>query len=1077
MSSITRQPNKAPNGPNRRRSCSDSAISSDDDHERVEIDDRKGYRKARRQKLKVRRRWAQSIGLDVYRLPRFCGELTEHVRSVNDGPLDADGIREDEGFFSALTAPYEPPSPSRSPKIDWPRYCPPSSPAQKLNHDDSEARRVGCPPGLCTCAEEQDVDGDHSSDDDETILDSDHEVNHDLYTPSGKWENVRNSPIDGWETLMRIKVTPPLSVMLRKGVIAGNPITYISRLWNTDNVPRWKGFFSELALSASSRHLRPLQGTVVPRIINVYIEPGFVNVAMEPPHECFWIEASPDMPNILKHRCVEAFERLHAQGILHGDAELRHMLINADAKVTIIDFKAAATSVSLENVEMEEVGLRRATTEEIRLEMRKVKFKLDYDGARAKEREKLMRKKRGELRKEDVHDPPVDLHVLIFQWLEGCERPPTRFIVPGQTKEEVELAVERFMKKIGEMEGKESPIRETLGPVPPLEISRAIESTPKAPRSFAELKPLAVEESLLQPGPSSESQTEDRAVTHSAEVELASLTPGFGCFSPADMIKALSPPATIKPGNCDGQLPTLTVPSFDFQVSKWSDHSSGPENHKDTNQCTALHDTRIAPQSIQLSTFPVMRTFADVARKAIQVFGKIAGHTPVQSEMDPSQKQKAVNSSKRKRRLSESSASESSEYEARLRGKRLRRLMPSSLPSELTQQTVTPNPRAWSLMTPDQLKRTTKRKRESEGTSKLVWNTEQELRRKRRKLSELSDLSEASSSETEDDTARDRTARLRRTFGGPVTDEATLPLETLSTTRRDNVPRSDKAPSIIIRDYAYIPNKVPKAPYVPHPPTENRMAAERARHVCLTNAKACLEAGLSYPMTENQQGRLVPDLASSPYMFSAETFQEKQERKRREREMRVKGIGKAQRSFGSLKRNLDAQRTGRSAEFEERMLASWKDVSHRLKKKVASKVRFSMENLHGDGHGPSGGARSGVLRKMVRSVKETTGILKRPPPVKVFNYQARWEDEDDDAVSPKVGPKPERWDRSGGFGMLGVWVTDTRTKTEEAFREECALRVYESQRTIESVDGEWREEEERMEGVRRKEIESDSLAL
>lgn len=58
-------------------------------------------------------------------------------------------------------------------------------------------------------------------------------------------------------------VTPPLSIMLRKGVISGNPITYISRLyvhflsrtspradglrrWNTNNVPHWKGFFSEV---------------------------------------------------------------------------------------------------------------------------------------------------------------------------------------------------------------------------------------------------------------------------------------------------------------------------------------------------------------------------------------------------------------------------------------------------------------------------------------------------------------------------------------------------------------------------------------------------------------------------------------------------------------------------------------------------------------------------------------------------------------------------------------------------------------------------------------------------------------
>ena len=833
------------------------------------------------------------------------------------------------------------------------------------------------------------------------------------------------------------------------------------------------------------------------------------------------------MPDILKHRCVEAFGKLHAQGILHGDAELRHILINADAKVTIIDFKAAATCVPLENVEMEEVGLRRATAQEFKLEMRRIKFKLDYDSAREKEREKLMRKKRGELRKEDVLDPPVDVHVLNFQWLEGCERPPTRFVVPGQTKEQVELAARRFMKKIRDMErqvGKKvpaaqgrkpvsmvkeeeldvpevptasprpklmikipllsaprSPTRETAGPVsllPPIEISGA-EFTPKAPGSFAELKPLAVEEASLQPRPSNENQTEDKAVTHSAGNELASLIPGFGCFSPADMTKALSPATATKSGNYDGFISSPTVSSFDFPVVKWadgeSDHLSGSGDNRDTNQCTALQDIQTVQRPTQrstVSTFPAMRTFADVARKAIQVFGKIAGHTLVPSKIDSSQEQKAANSSKRKRGLSESSASESSEYEARLRCKRLRRLTSSSHPSKLPQPTLTPVPRAWSLITTGQ-SRTMKRKRGSEETSKLVWSTEQELRKKRRKLSELSNISDASSSETEDDTAGDRTVRLRRTSAGSATNEATL-FEVLSTTQGDSVPQSDKkAPPIIVRDYAYVSHKVPKAPYVPHPPTENRMAAERAKHICLSNAKACLEAGLSYPMTENQQGRLVPDLASSPYMFSAETFQEKQERKRRERDMRVKGVGKVQRSFGSLKRNLDARRTGTSAEFEERLLASWKDVGHRLKRKVAGKVRFNMENLRGDAHCHGGSADPGILRKMVR---KTTGILKRPPPIKVFSYQAPWEG-DDDVVSPKVGPRPERWDRSGGFGMLGVWVADTRSKTEEAFREECALRVCESQRTMESVDAEWREEEERMEGVRREEIESNFAGL
>lgn len=261
MTPITRQPNGAVNEQNRRRSRSDSAIqiewnvrqcpqlpdwalprsdydiascSSDDDHERVELGDRKGYRRMRRQKLKVRRRWTQTVGLDAFEVPRFCKELTEHVRSIGDGPLDADGIREDEGFLAALTAPCEPPSPSRN---------------HDLNQYDAGVRRAGCLPGLCTCAAEQCVD--NSSDDDEPIphLDKGYEVNHDLYVPSGKWEKTKHRSIDGWKTLMRIKgivfklipldtrlklrlaVTPPLSLMLRKGVIAGDPITYISRLY------------------------------------------------------------------------------------------------------------------------------------------------------------------------------------------------------------------------------------------------------------------------------------------------------------------------------------------------------------------------------------------------------------------------------------------------------------------------------------------------------------------------------------------------------------------------------------------------------------------------------------------------------------------------------------------------------------------------------------------------------------------------------------------------------------------------------------------------------------------------------
>jgi hypothetical protein len=230
--SSKRQPYNALDEPNRRRSSSDASVeyglrryrlpdwalprpdydiascSSDDDHERVELDDRKGYRKARRMKLKVRRRRAWTVGSGADRVPGFCGELTEHVRSLEEGPLEADEIEEDEGFFATLTAPYEPPSPSPGPKIDWASYSPSPAPVPKPHQRDSQVRCVGCPPGLCTCATtELDADNDNETDDDEDLshLDQDYEMGHDLYTPSGKWEVVRHCPIDGWETLMRIK--------------------------------------------------------------------------------------------------------------------------------------------------------------------------------------------------------------------------------------------------------------------------------------------------------------------------------------------------------------------------------------------------------------------------------------------------------------------------------------------------------------------------------------------------------------------------------------------------------------------------------------------------------------------------------------------------------------------------------------------------------------------------------------------------------------------------------------------------------------------------------------------------------
>ena len=126
-----------------------------------------------------------------------------------------------------------------------------------------------------------------------------------------------------------------------------------------------------MALYASPTYLRTLQGDVIPTIIGLYLVEGKISVAMELPHTSFWIEASPDMPDSIKKKCIEAFDKIHAFGVLHNDVELRHMLISAEGNPVIIDFQLSQAVKPLS-----ELGVAACTEEEIKLEKRKVKLNL-----------------------------------------------------------------------------------------------------------------------------------------------------------------------------------------------------------------------------------------------------------------------------------------------------------------------------------------------------------------------------------------------------------------------------------------------------------------------------------------------------------------------------------------------------------------------------------------------------------------------------------------------------------------------------------------------------------------------------
>ena len=231
----------------------------------------------------------------------------------------------------------------------------------------------------------------------------------------------------------------------------------------------------QLALYKSSRYLLPLQGDVVPHVMGVYTRPGKIDIAMELPHPVFWMEASASMPVVLKDRVVEAFRKLHGRGIVHGDVALRHILIGADARVTLIDFQASRADEP-----NDELGLAMTYSGEKDLEIRRVKFLLNMDSARKKEFKKskaaLRRSERNNRREqrrrellrhgittglpldepeslEDINEPPVPLDELERYWMEDANDDPRRFIVPGISESEVAEAISSFLRCIKDIEG------------------------------------------------------------------------------------------------------------------------------------------------------------------------------------------------------------------------------------------------------------------------------------------------------------------------------------------------------------------------------------------------------------------------------------------------------------------------------------------------------------------------------------------------------------------------------------------------------------------------------------------------
>ena len=209
--------------------------------------------------------------------------------------------------------------------------------------------------------------------------------------------------------------------------------------------------------------------------MGVYARPGKIDIAMDLPHPVFWMEACASMPVVLKDRVLEAFRKLHERGVVHGDVALRHILIGADARVTLIDFQGSRADEP-----NKDVGLARTVPGEKDLEIRRVKFLLNMDNAREKEFKKskaaLMRYVRNDQREqrrrellrhgitaglpsdepeplEDINEPPVPLEALEKFWMEDANDDPQRFIVPGASESQVAEAISSFLQCVKDMEG------------------------------------------------------------------------------------------------------------------------------------------------------------------------------------------------------------------------------------------------------------------------------------------------------------------------------------------------------------------------------------------------------------------------------------------------------------------------------------------------------------------------------------------------------------------------------------------------------------------------------------------------
>ncbi|TEB39185.1 hypothetical protein FA13DRAFT_1725158 [Coprinellus micaceus] len=311
------------------------------------------------------------------------------------------------------------------------------------------------------------------------------------WRPTGAWKWAVGLGIRGCTNI--VNLSNPLKKSARTyfgtGTIGTQELEYICKSWQQNT--EMPEFVTEISLFKAQLAL--LQGVYVPNIIGIYAGLDVVNVLMELPHPAFWMHASDDMPDVLKKRCIDCFERIHAAGVLYGNVQLSHIIVGADARVTLVNFEHAAVLDPLP-----QFCQKKTTPDKLRLEMRQVKYLLNYDKAREREQQKWIgykarkdwnEKERVRASREsgytpqclaepddDVLNPPVDPH-RTKGWVDSKYK-ADRFVVPTITPEFFTSAVEKFIANIRRMEREGDGPPQSPRPPSSTTTSSPVEPTP-----------------------------------------------------------------------------------------------------------------------------------------------------------------------------------------------------------------------------------------------------------------------------------------------------------------------------------------------------------------------------------------------------------------------------------------------------------------------------------------------------------------------------------------------------------------------------------------------------------------------